>query len=453
VVTLALAEFLAFGLSIYAAVVLRFGTDHQSIVAENGAIWPRALIFGACMSTGFLALGLYTTRQRAGAVGLGLRMLIASVVATAALATLFYALPQIQLGRGVLTAALAISLLVAVVARIIASRVGAMEGIKRRVLVYGISAQMATFNRMRRRSDRAGYHLVGMVLSAGDTPDLLDPLTDRMYEAPDGLGQLCVDLDIDELVVALQDRRQTLPIKDLLQCRLAGVTVLEFITFMERETGRIQLDLLNPSWIIFGDGFRRDGVRLFTARALDFIASGLLLLVSSPVMLLTMLAIWLEDGRKGGGVFYRQARVGFEGRIFHLTKFRSMGVDAEAAGAQWAQKNDPRVTRVGNIIRKARIDELPQLLKGHTGFVGPRPERPEIVVELEAKIPFYAYRHSVKPGITGWAQVCHPYGSSVEDAAQKLQYDLYYVKNHNLLFDITIFLQTVEVVLMGKGAR
>jgi sugar transferase (PEP-CTERM system associated) len=309
---------------------------------------------------------------------------------------------------------------------------------------------------MRRRSDRAGYHLVGMVRQSGDTSDLLDPLTDRIYEAPDGLGALCVELDIDELVVALADRRQTLPVKDLLQCRLAGVTVLEFISFMERETGRIQLDLLNPSWIIFGQGFRRDGVRLFTARALDFIASGVLLVLASPIMLLTMLAIWLEDGRKGGSVFYRQARVGYEGRVFHLTKFRSMRVDAEASGAQWAQKNDPRVTRVGAFIRKTRIDELPQLLnvlKGHMGFVGPRPERPEFVVELEAKIPFYAYRHSVKPGITGWAQLCYPYGSSVEDAAQKLQYDLYYVKNHNLLFDITILLQTVEVVLMGKGAR
>jgi len=456
VVTLALAEFAAFGLSIYAAVVLRLGTDHVSIVAENGAIWPRSLVFGGSMSVCFLALGLYTTRQRADAVGLGLRMVIASLVATAVLATVFYAFPDLQLGRGIVLAALAISLLAAVVARIIATRVGALEGIKRRVLVYGSSAQMATFNRMRRRSDRAGYHLVGMVRHHGDTPDLLDPLTDRIYEAPNGLGALCVELDIDELVVALQDRRQTLPIKDLLQCRLAGVTVLEFITFMERETGRIQLDLLNPSWIIFGQGFRRDGVRLFTARALDFIASGVLLVLASPIMLLTMLAIWLEDGRKGGGVFYRQARVGFEGKVFHLTKFRSMRVDAEAGGAQWAQKNDPRVTRIGGFLRKTRIDELPQLLnvlKGHMGFVGPRPERPEFVVELEAKIPFYAYRHSVKPGITGWAQLCYPYGSSVEDAAQKLQYDLYYVKNHNLLFDITILLQTVEVVLMGKGAR
>ncbi|MBK7114766.1 MAG: hypothetical protein IPH71_01785 [Proteobacteria bacterium] len=188
VVTLALAEFVAFGLSIYAAVVLRLGADHENIVAENGAIWPRALIFGSSMSVCFLALGLYTTRQRAGAVGLGLRMVIAAVVATAVIATLFYALPNLQLGRGILLGALVVSLLAAVAARVIASRVGALEGIKRRVLVYGSSAQMATFNRMRRRSDRAGYNLVGMVLSPGDTPDLLDPLNDRVYEAPEGLG-------------------------------------------------------------------------------------------------------------------------------------------------------------------------------------------------------------------------------------------------------------------------
>jgi sugar transferase (PEP-CTERM system associated) len=456
VVTLAVAEFLAFGLAVYGAVVLRLGTNHESIVAETGPVWPRALIFGATLSVCFLALGLYTTRQRAGAVGLGLRMVIGALAALAALALVFYAVPEIQVGRGVLAAALLLALAAAVVARVIASRVGAMEGMKRRVLVYGSSAQMATFNRLRRRSDRAGYHLVGVVKYPGDVPDMLDPVGERTYETPHGLRALCLELDIDEVVVALQDRRETLPIKELLQCRMAGIGVVEFITFMERETGRIQLDLLNPSWIIFGEGFRRDGVRLFTARALDFVASGILLVITSPIMLLTMLAIYLEDGRKGGGVFYRQARVGYEGKVFHLTKFRSMRADAESDGAQWAVKNDPRVTRVGGFIRKTRIDELPQLvnvLRGDMGFVGPRPERPEFVVELEAKIPFYAYRHSVKPGLTGWAQLCYPYGSSVEDAAQKLQYDLYYVKNHNLLFDITILLQTVEVVLMGKGAR
>jgi sugar transferase (PEP-CTERM system associated) len=403
----------------------------------------------------YLALGLYTTRQRAGAVGLGLRMFIAAGVAVAAVSALFYLIEPLEIGRGVLAGAAVLSLLLTAGIRLVASRVIGMEGIKKRVLVYGTSTQLALFNRMRRRSDRAGYNLVGVVRHPGDSQDMLDPLTARVHEAPDGLAALCRELNIDELVVALQDRRQTLPVKEMLQCRLAGVSVIEFISFMERETGLIRLDLLNPSWIIFGDGFRRDGVRLFSARALDFIASGILIVLTSPIMLLTMLAIWLEDGRSGG-VFYRQSRVGFEGGTFSLIKFRSMRVDAEAKGAQWAQKNDPRITRVGAFIRKTRIDELPQLLnvlRGHMGFVGPRPERPEFVVELETKIPFYAYRHSVKPGITGWAQLCYPYGSSVEDATQKLQYDLYYVKNHNLLFDITILLQTVEIVLMGKGAR
>jgi sugar transferase (PEP-CTERM system associated) len=312
---------------------------------------------------------------------------------------------------------------------------------------------MAAFTRMRRRSDRAGYNLVGVVHTAGDS---IDPLGEPVFEAPNGLKELCERLNIDELVVALQDRRQALPVKELLDCRLAGIGVIEFISFMERETGRIQLDLLSPGWMTFGEGFRRDGLRRFTSRALDFVASGLMVIAASPLMLLAALAIWLEDGRKGGGVLYRQNRVGVDGEVFALTKFRSMRVDAEAAGAQWARKNDPRVTRVGAFMRKTRIDELPQLLnvlRGHMGFVGPRPERPEFVSELEEKIPYYSYRHTVKPGLTGWAQISYPYGSSIEDAKQKLQYDLYYVKNHNLLFDLTILVQTVEVVLMGKGAR
>jgi sugar transferase (PEP-CTERM system associated) len=383
-------------------------------------------------------------------------MFIATAATVIVAAAVYAVLPGISVGWLSLLIAAVVSLVLSALARMIAWRMVDVEGIKKRVLLYGSSAQMSVFNRMRRRNDRAGFHVVGVVRPPGDNLDLLDPHSEPIFEAPYGLKALCEEQGVDELVVAMQDRRQGLPVKELLQCRLAGVGVIEFISFMERETGRIQLDLLNPSWMTFGEGFRRDGVRRFTARALDFIASGVLVVLTSPIMLLTMLAIWLEDGRKGGGVFYRQMRVGHEGVSFPLTKFRSMRADAEAGGAQWAQKNDPRVTRVGAFIRKTRIDELPQLLnvlRGHMGFVGPRPERPEFVIELEAKIPFYSYRHSVKPGITGWAQLCYPYGSSVEDAAQKLQYDLYYVKNHNLLFDITILLQTVEVVLMGKGAR
>lgn len=450
---LAAAEFLAFTASMYTAVGVRLGFHLLRDGVSLGAMLPRVVLFAAVCLVSFFSLGLYTTRQRAGLLGVGLRILISIAVAVSVMAALIYLLPTVEIGRGVLGISALLSALAAVIIRLVASRITDIQGMRKRVLAYGDSEQLKAFARMRRRSDRAGYLLVGVVHPDGD---VATPMGEQVYRAPDGLRSLCEELQVDELVVALRDRRQAFPVKELMQCRLAGISVIEFITFMERETGRIQLDLLNPSWIIFGPGFRRDGVRLFTARALDFLASALLVLVTSPIMLLAMAAIWLEDGRKGGGIFYRQQRVGFEGKIFPLTKFRSMRVNAEAAGAQWAQKNDPRVTRVGAFMRKTRIDELPQLLnvlKGHMGFVGPRPERPEFVADLQVEIPYYAYRHSVKPGITGWAQLCYPYGSSTEDARQKLQYDLYYVKHHNLLFDLTILVQTVEVVLMGKGAR
>jgi exopolysaccharide biosynthesis polyprenyl glycosylphosphotransferase len=213
--------------------------------------------------------------------------------------------------------------------------------------------------------------------------------------------------------------------------------------------------VLNPSWIIFGQGFRRDPLRLFSSRALDLLASVAVLAVSLPVMLLTLLAIKIEDGWTAPAL-YSQERVGLHGTLFRVLKFRSMRQDAELNGAQWAQHADPRVTRVGAIIRKLRIDELPQVinvLRGHMSFVGPRPERPQFVAELAERIPYYVQRHCVKPGITGWAQLCYPYGSSEEDALEKLQYDLYYIKNNSLLFDLAILVQTAEVVLLGKGAR
>jgi sugar transferase (PEP-CTERM system associated) len=255
--------------------------------------------------------------------------------------------------------------------------------------------------------------------------------------------------------VAMDDRRVGFPLPELLDCRLAGVDVTELLTFLERETGRVRIDVLNPSWIIFGQGFRRDPFRLFSSRALDVLTSLGVLAVSLPVMLLTVLAIKLEDGWTAPAL-YSQERVGLHGKEFRVLKFRSMRQDAEANGAVWAQRADPRITRVGAIIRKLRIDELPQVinvLRGQMSFVGPRPERPQFVAELSERIPYYSQRHCVKPGITGWAQLCYPYGSSEEDALEKLQYDLYYIKNNSLLFDLAILVQTAEVVLLGKGAR
>jgi sugar transferase (PEP-CTERM system associated) len=242
----------------------------------------------------------------------------------------------------------------------------------------------------------------------------------------------------------------------LLECRLEGVEIIELVTFLERETGKVRLDVLNPSWMIFSEGFRQGRVHGSLERAFDIAASHVLLAAALPLMILTVLAIKLTEGPRAS-IFYRQVRVGQYGRPFKLLKFRSMREDAERDGkAQWAQKNDSRVTKIGSFIRLTRIDELPQILnvlRGEMSFVGPRPERPEFVDQLNEKIPYYRERHSIKPGITGWAQLCYPYGSSEQDATEKLQYDLFYVKNHSLLFYLAILVQTVEVIVWRKGAR
>jgi sugar transferase (PEP-CTERM system associated) len=279
---------------------------------------------------------------------------------------------------------------------------------------------------------------------------------DRLIPLPQNLFEWAVENDVDEIVVAMDDRRQGFPLHDFIECRLAGIQLLELPSFLERETGKVHLEILNPSWIIFGDGFRISQLQSALERVFDIVVSSLLLVLALPAMALAVVAIWLEDGLKAP-ILYRQKRVGQHSKPFDVIKFRSMRVDAERPGvAQWAVANDPRVTRTGAFMRKTRLDELPQLwnvLSGDMSFVGPRPERPEFVATLQERIPYYRERHAVKPGITGWAQLCYPYGSSEKDALEKLQYDLYYVKNRSLLLDLAILLQTVEVVLWGKGAR
>ena len=245
-----------------------------------------------------------------------------------------------------------------------------------------------------------------------------------------------------------------LPLPDLLRIKTTGVHVNDFSSFIERETGRVDLDTVNPSWLIFSDGFSSGrAISSVAKRLFDIFASALLLTLAAPVILLFALLIKLESK---GPAFYRQVRVGLYNQPFSVIKLRSMRQDAEVDGAQWAQKDDPRVTRLGKFIRKVRIDELPQcwsVLKGEMSFVGPRPERPEFVADLEQKLPYYAERHMVKPGITGWAQINYPYGASIEDSRHKLEYDLYYAKNYTPFLDLLILLQTLRVVLWHEGAR
>lgn len=453
ILMLALVEALALLSVPYVAALLRFDSDLPQIEAAVGPIWPRALLFTFLMQMSMVAMGLYSARLRATFTGIFMRIVTSACVATAAIALIYYFLPGLHLGRGVMAYSAGAAIAGVAFVRFVFSRLVDESIFKRRVLVYGSGRQAMSISQLRRRTDQRGFSIVGYVRPEGDREMVPQ---ERLLLPERSLLELAREQSVDEIVVAMDDRRRAFPVQELLECRLGGVDVIDLVSFLERETGKVRLDVLNPSWMIFSDGFRRDPVRLISERAFDLFASMGLLAITWPVMLLTVLAIKLEDG-PNAPVLYRQKRVGLESRVFNVLKFRSMRIDAEKEGqAIWAQKQDSRVTRVGALIRKVRIDELPQIinvLRGDMSFVGPRPERPEFVAELNEKIPYYRERHCVKPGITGWAQLCYPYGSSEHDAAEKLQYDLYYVKNHSLLFDLMILLQTAEVVLWGKGGR
>jgi sugar transferase (PEP-CTERM system associated) len=447
IAALALIEAALSFVAVYAAMCIRFQGP------EVGDLWPPALMVSAVMLTSALAFGLYSSRQRVQLSGTFVRLVMALVVASGAIAAVFYLIPSLHLLRGVGALAVMLAGCAILTSRVVFPGAVAGDMFKRRVLVYGAGATAAAaIANLRRSVDRRGFLLVGFVQAPGEERALA---AERVLDANGGLRALCERLDITEVVVAMDDRRRAFPIPELLDCRVAGVDVTELPTFLERETGRIRIDVLNPSWMIFGQGFRRGALRLFSSRVLDLLASLAVLTVALPAMLLTAIAIKLEDGWRAPAL-YTQARVGLGGRMFNLVKLRSMRLDAESNGAQWAQRRDPRITRVGAVIRKLRIDELPQIfnvLRGDMSFVGPRPERPEFVAELAKKIPYYHLRECVKPGITGWAQLCYPYGSCEQDAIEKLQYDLFYIKNNSLLFDLVILVETAEVVLLGKGAR
>jgi sugar transferase (PEP-CTERM system associated) len=432
---------------------LRFHWSPEATDYDMGPMWARGLLFTVATFACTMAFGLYSERQRARTVGILVRV-VASVGAGIAIAALgFYLIPHVWIGRAVLFIAGPLVIALMLLLRLGFSRFVGPATFKRRVLVYGTGQRAKPIAGLRRSSDQRGFVLVGFVQPPGEEL-ALSPT--RLVPGEGMLLEKCTRHEVDEIVVAMDERRQGFPIRELLDCRLAGIDVTDLSTFFERETGRVRLDVLNPSWLIFGEGFKRGSFRLQSARVLDLFAASALFVLTWPLMAATVLAIKLEDGWRSP-VFYQQERVGFGGRIFRLLKFRSMRVDAEAAGQPiWAQKKDARVTRTGAVIRKLRIDELPQMLnvlRGEMGLVGPRPERPQFVQQLSEKIPYYIERLSVKPGITGWAQLCYPYGSSEQDALEKLQYDLYYIKNSNLLFDIFILAQTLEVVVMGKGAR
>jgi sugar transferase (PEP-CTERM system associated) len=321
---------------------------------------------------------------------------------------------------------------------------------RRRVLVLGAGARAQRLRELGEKSE-AGFAIVGYIGMADKAPVIEEAIA---RTAIHNLTRFVENLGVSEVVLALEERRNSLPLKDLLRIKTAGVHVNDFSSFIERETGRVDLDTVNPSWLIFSDGFSSGrAVSSVAKRLFDITASLLLLLLTLPIIVLFAILVMLDSK---GPAFYRQNRVGLFGQNFDVIKLRSMRTNAEVAGAQFAQTNDPRVTRIGRFIRKVRIDELPQtwsVLKGEMSFVGPRPERPEFVADLEEKLPFYAERHMVKPGITGWAQINYPYGANLEDSRHKLEYDLYYAKNYTPFLDLIILLQTLRVVLWHEGAR
>lgn len=453
---LAFCEASVFLLAPYGAAYLNLDSNLAAATATSfwGPLFPRALVFAAVMFVSMTAMGLYNARQRSRLVGLLARVAVSMLGGSMVIAVLFYFFPGIQIGRKAFAATALIAFFGSMLVRIVFDRVVDEDIFKRRVLVYGAGKRGQSIARLRRRSDRRGFIAIGFVPADGDEPDGVPD--SAKLGASDDLLVLCQRHRVDEIVVAMDDRRRQFPMDQLLECRLEGVDITDLVSFLERETGKVRLDVLNPSWMIFAEGFRQGRVHSTFERAFDVIASLVLLAVALPFMLLTALAIKLIEGPRAS-IFYRQLRVGQYGRPFKLLKFRSMREDAERDGkAQWAQKNDNRVTPIGAFIRKTRIDELPQILnvlRGEMSFVGPRPERPEFVAQLNESIPYYRERHTIKPGITGWAQLCYPYGSSEQDAIEKLQYDLFYVKNHTLLFYLAIILQTVEVIVWGKGAR
>lgn len=397
-----------------------------------------------------IAVGVYGSEALRSMRYACARLLVAISLAIIALSFIDFLLPGLTFWRSTLLFAMIISAALLVFDRLLIGSFIGTAAFRRRVMVLGAGPRAQRLRQLGERRE-SGFAIISYIAMA-DGERVVEEAIAR--SAIHDLGRFVENLGVSEVVLALEERRNALPLKDLLRVKTMGVHVNDFSSFMERETGRVDLDSLNPSWLIFSDGFSSGRMVSSAAKRLfDIAASGLLLLLTLPVIALFALLVKLDSK---GPAFFRQTRVGLYGQTFDLIKLRSMTADAEKDGAKWAERNDPRVTRVGKFIRKVRIDELPQVwtvLKGQMSFVGPRPEVPRFVADLEQELPYYAERHMVKPGITGWAQINYPYGASTEDARHKLEYDLYYAKNYTPFLDLLILLQTLRVVLWPEGAR
>ncbi len=439
-------------LSVWLGAFLRFGENGEVSWINHAELFVKAALFATVIMICIVGMGLYQRHMRANKKELVWRICVSFLLGALFLMLIYYLFPGVLIGRGVFMFALLISLSSIVFLRVMTIGFVSENGGTSAVLVLGSGKSAAVIEaQLRRKTDRLGLNIVGYVRVGDEKPHVPE---ERLIKENTNLLSLAQLYQVDEIIVAVDERRDRLPIKELLDCKMSGYEVVDLLAFFERQMGRVMLEMLTPGWLVFSDGFRFGQIRSYSKRIFDIVISLLILSITWPVMLLVACAIKLDDR---GPVIYQQVRVGCNWRLISVLKFRSMRVDAEKNGApQWAANDDDRITRVGAIIRKLRIDELPQIfnvLKGEMSFVGPRPERPEFVDQFSENIPYYAERHCVKPGITGWAQISYPYGDSEKDAREKLQYDLYYVKNYGLLFDLMIIAQTIAAVLWSKGGR
>src|ERR1700754_4683177 len=415
--------------------------------------WLKLIVVTLVIQLAFYLFDLYDLPKTRSYRRVVKNMAIALGVATVLLSLLFYVLPMLSLGRGIFLVMIAFGSAVISGWRLLAawSAGHPQFGVHERVLILGSGTQAIEIARATLERRNAGFHIVGF---ADNKPELVGKslINPSVIGLTENISGLVEEYQVDRIVVAVEDRRGKFPTSELLDLTLSGrIAVEECAQYYERLTGKIASEMLRPSWLIFSRNSRYSNVAHHARRVLNAGLAIVGFLLSLPLMVLTAIAVKLDSS---GPIFYTQERVGKNGRTFRIIKFRSMGTDAEKDGAVWATQSDPRVTRVGRIIRKLRLDELPQfvnVIRGDMNFVGPRPERPVFVEQLEKEIPYYSQRHLVKPGLTGWAQIKYQYGASVEDAMEKLRYDLYYIKNQNLLLDAAIVFETVKTVIFGRG--
>lgn len=445
-ILLCLIETIVLTISFCLGVQLRVGELHM--IDLQGSV-----VFGIVMMFSLIAMGAYKRESHKTTSLLTVRVASSLLLGFVLLSLTYYLFPALRLEGTALTLIVMVGFVNLMATRLVFMRLMKAYDMRLRVLVLGAGKTSNIVRDSMQKGELDGLNIITFMPMPCDVEKNkgISPAKKR-----GAITKFVAEKNIDVIVMAMDDRRNSLPVQDLLDCKMGGVSVIDLLTFFERYTNKIRLDIMQPSWMFLSDGFTVSSFRRIWKRLMDILFALVLVPLVFPFFILAVILIQAESmGR--GAVFYSQTRVGEGGRLFQIYKFRTMVNDAEGDGvARWAEKNDMRITRVGSFLRKYRLDEIPQLyniLRGNMSFVGPRPERPEFVEQLIRTIPYYNERHRVKPGLTGWAQINYNYGASIEDGLEKLQYDLFYIKNYNIFLDSLVFLQTAHVVLLGRGAR